>query len=140
MTRLAGRLSDVGLALAIAALLIGFTHCWFGPVEPPPPVEQVVAEKIVGAGQAIWARLRHEESPRPFAREQWGPDRSIKFAASLLGVLAVALAAIGFARRERKRTCIAAGVLGLVGALSPVVGFLALVGLVFLVLSLFPIS
>lgn len=140
MNKPAGRLSGISFVVATVALIVGFAHYWFGPIEAPPTVEQVAAGKVVAIGQAAWARLHHRAVPDSPERDDWGPDRAIQAGSSLAGALALLLAAVAYARGERKRLCIAAGAVSISAALFPIIGFLALVGLIVLVFTFLPVA
>jgi hypothetical protein len=101
MKDVASRLSGISFIVASVALLVGFAHYWLGPIDPPPGPEQVAAERVVAAGQAAWARLRHVDPPRGPDRAKWGSDRTIDAAASFFGAFALLLASIAYARGER---------------------------------------
>ena len=121
------------------ALLACIVQFWISAAAPSPAIEDVVADKVVAIRDATMDRLagratEPEEQP-------WGRDQLFLAVTSLFGGLAIVLAAVGFARKEPRRTCAVAASLGLAAVAFPyVIGAISAVVLIIAVgamLSLF---
>ncbi|MGY0561348.1 hypothetical protein ACW7G2_11595 [Luteimonas sp. A277] len=127
------KLSTLGLGLGALALLVAIVHFWIVAAAPSPPLEDMIADKVVAIRDATVNRFtgRAEE---PQGDGSWDREQLVIAATSLLGGLAIVLAIFGFVRREPRRPCIGAAVLGVgavafpfvIGALGAVIVLLAL--------------
>ena len=54
----------VGLVVGVLALGGALAHFFVGPINPPPPLETIAAEKVVRIKESIAAKLRGEELPQ----------------------------------------------------------------------------
>ena len=52
-----GTLGMAGLVFGLFGLCAAVLHFWLGPIEPPPPIETVVAEQAVNIQKAVVAKL-----------------------------------------------------------------------------------
>ena len=100
---------------------------------PSPPLEDMIADKVVAIRDATVNRLtRQVEEPR--SDDSWNHEQLVIAATSLLGGLAIVLGVLGFVRKEPKRPCIGAAVLGVgavafpfvIGAIGAVIVLMAL--------------
>ena len=136
------KFSTLGLGLGALALLVAIVHFWIVAAAPSPPIEDVVADKVVAIRDATVNRLigRVEE---PQSANSSDREQLVVAATSLLGGLAIVLAIFGFVRKEPRRPCIGAAVLGLgavafpfvIGALGTVIVLIALGAIVSLFLG-----
>ena len=140
MTKTRNPLSFAGLLAGSLATLIAIVHFWAGPIVEPPPLEQVIADKVVATRDATLARLRGKPAPARPPPDRWGPDRLVQAGGATLGGLAIVLAAAGFARRESRRQSLAALGLGITGVLFPLLGAVMLLVAVVAILSAFGLS
>lgn len=94
-------LGTLALVLGLVAFAAAVLHFFLGPVEAPPTLEEVVAERAVGIRDAVVARLTGEapEPRAPRADPRMGIDRMIDRGVVIGGLLAIALAAFGVIRR-----------------------------------------
>jgi|GEM_PF-1996717 len=91
----------IGLVLGIIALGVGLTHFFAGPIDPPPLLEELVADKAVKITQAMTAKLKGEEYLSSSSEsDQFGPDRMIELTTVILGFIALVLAAFSFIQKE----------------------------------------
>lgn len=122
MTNSRGPFSLAGLLAGSLATLIAIVHFWAGPIVEPPPLEDVISDKIVATRDATVAKLLGRRAPVRPAPDRWGPDRLVQVGGATLGGLAIVLAAVGFSRRESRRQSLAALGLGVTGVLFPLLG------------------
>ncbi len=97
------KLGLVGTGLGLLALGIAVFHFFFGPIEPPPPIESVVAETTVKLKEALTVKLRGGEYKAPPSERAFGPDKAIEYSVIVLGFVAVVFGVIGFVQREEWR-------------------------------------
>lgn len=115
------KFSSIALALGALALLACIVHFWVVAAAPSPAIEDVVANKVVAIRDATINRLAGRT---PEVQEQsWGREQLITAATSLFGGLAIVLAAVGFVRKEPRRSCAVAAALGVAA-----VAFLYVIG------------
>lgn len=106
-------LSWTAFALGALALLASIIHFWAGPIDPPPSLEHVVADRAVAIRDATVARLAGREAPAPEATQRsWSNDRMLTVTVVTLGALSLVLAVAGFARGEPRRVAVGAAFLG----------------------------
>lgn len=111
-------LALLGIVLGGIALVAAAVHQAAGPFTPPPPIEQVIAEKAKSLYEQALEAIAGEAEQAP-ATAAPAPergrdvDRLLDGTTAGLGALAVVLGLAGFARREDRRTCAVAAVLGL---------------------------
>ena len=122
MTNPRGPFSYAGLLAGSLATLIAIVHFWAGPIVEPPPLEEVISDKIVATRDATVAKLLGRPAPVRPEPDRWGPDRLVQAGGATLGGLAIVLAAVGFSRRESRRQSLAALGLGVTGVLFPLLG------------------
>lgn len=106
------RLGLIGTLIGLAALAMATFHFFFGPIEPPPPLETVVAETTLKLKNALAATLEGKEYVAPAQNSQRGMDKLVDNAVIVLGFIALALGVIGFVQREEWRASGMALVLG----------------------------
>jgi len=108
----------LGIVFGGIALVTAAVHQAAGPFTEPPPIEQVIADKAKSLYEQALEALAGETEKAPAAASpapDRGPDvdRLLEGSTAGLGALAVVLGLAGFARREDRRTCAVAAVLGL---------------------------
>ena len=113
------KFSSIALALGALALLACIVHFWVSAAAPSPAIEDVVADKVVAIRDATIDRLAGRTA-KPQERS-WGRDQLFIAATSFFGGLAIVLAAIGFARKEPRRSCAVAAALGVAAVVFPYV-------------------
>ena len=111
-------LALLGILVGGIALFAAAVHQAAGPFTRPAPIEQVIAERAKTLYEQAREALAGEAGQAPAAASP-APERSpdvdrlIEGSTAGLGALAVVLGLAGFARREDRRTCAVAAVLGL---------------------------
>lgn len=136
------KLSTLGLGLGALALLVAIVHFWIVAAAPSPPLEDMIADKVVAIRDATVNRLTGRVED-PQGDSSWDRERLVIAATSLLGGLAIVLAIFGFVRKEPRRPCIGAAVLGVgavvfpfvIGALGAVIVLVALGAIISLFLG-----
>lgn len=106
------RLGLIGTVLGLVALGVAVFHFFFGPIEPPPPIENVVAETTIKLKEAITLKLQGREYEAPVQGKALGPDKMVEYSVIILGFVAIVLGVIGFVQREEWRPSGMALVLG----------------------------
>lgn len=114
------KLSTLGLGLGALALLIAIVHFWVLAAAPSPPIEDVIADKVVAIRDATVDRLSGRVK-EPQSDGAWHQEQIVIAATSLLGGLAIVLAVFGFVRNEPRRPCIGAAALGVAAVVFPLV-------------------
>lgn len=107
-------LAMIGLALGAIALLVAATHFALGPIEPGPGFEVVAARSARAIREAVVAAAKGERQSvtQVQTRQRIGPDDLVRAGATVMGAMAMIAGVIGFVRREDRRSCAAAVVLG----------------------------
>lgn len=107
------RFGMTGVIVGAVALAVGIGHVFLGPINPPPPFEEVVAGKLVGLRDAVAGRLSGTEYRTASAdSRRLDADRVLEAATALAGVSALLLGMVGFIRREDLRVSGSAAALG----------------------------
>lgn len=106
------KLGLAGTVIGIIALGIAIFHFFFGPLEQPPSVEEVVAETAVKLKGAFAAKLKGETYEAERRSEGLKPDDLLRHTVTVLGFVAIVLAAIGFIQHEDWRASSVALALG----------------------------
>lgn len=107
-----------GLVIGVLALGGALAHFWLGPIDPPPPLEEVVAEKAAAIKDRFVAKLKGEEADAAAVEETLAEeavsdrDHRVRSVTSLLGFVALVLSVVGFVRREDLRVAGSAAALG----------------------------
>ena len=114
------KLSTLGLGFGALALLIAIVHFWVVAAAPSPPIEDMIADKVVAIRDATVDRLTGRVK-EPQSDGSWDREQMVIAATSLLGGLAIVLAVFGFVRKESLRPCIGAAVLGVAAVAFPFV-------------------
>lgn len=140
MTKPRGPFSFIALMAGGLATLTAVVHFWAGPIVEPPPVEEVISDKIAATRDATLAKLRGRPAPVRPTQDRWAPDRLVQAGGTALGGLAIVLAAVGFSRRESKRQSLAALGLGVTGVLFPLLGVVVVIVAVVAILSALGLS
>lgn len=112
MAEVKSMVGSIGIFLGAAALLLALVHFYAGPFAPQPTLETSVAETAVAIRDATLAALKGEEPPEKSRRPQMDLDEVTRVVTAVLGGLAVILGVVGFARGEKTRVAVSAGVLG----------------------------
>ena len=106
------RFSLIALVLGMLAFTCSVGHFWLGPIEPPPMLEDSIADQAVKIRDKVVAKLRGSDTPSEVHRKSWGADRVAMATTAGVGSLAILLAVIGFVRHEPNRMAGSAAVLG----------------------------
>jgi hypothetical protein len=131
------KMSTLGLGFGALALLIAIVHFWLVAAAPSAPIEDVIADKVVAIRDATVDRLKNRVK-EPQSEDSWDREKMVTAATSFLGDLAVVLAVFGYVRKEPRRACIGAAVLGVAAVAFPYIsGALGLVILVALLGAIF---
>ena len=108
-------LTLVALILGILAFGAALGHFYLGPIDPPPTLEDVVAEKAVAIRDSVVARLKGEEPETrstPAWMKEMSRDDMLRNAIMAAAFLALVLASIGYIRREDGRIAASAVMFG----------------------------
>lgn len=101
-----------GTAIGLFALGIALLHILFGPIEPGPALEEVVADTALRLKDVIEARTLGREYTPPPAQNSFGLDEAVRAGVTALGFIAFAIGIFGFVQKEEWRpsgTAIALG-------------------------------
>ncbi|MBI3899100.1 MAG: hypothetical protein HY308_12510 [Gammaproteobacteria bacterium] len=102
-------LGVIGVILGMIALGVALVHSWVGPIGPKPSLEEVVAQKAEQLRDSVAAILNGED---PKVSRPVSVDRAVTIATVIAGFLAIVFAVVSFIRREDKRVCGSAALLG----------------------------
>ncbi|MEM1434111.1 MAG: hypothetical protein AAGG11_08675 [Pseudomonadota bacterium] len=94
------------------ALLLAVTQFFAGPFETQPPLEKVVADKVVAIRDATVAALKGEEYEAATEPRGVSIDRMVRIGTAVAGALAMILAAVALVRRERAAAAAGGAILG----------------------------
>lgn len=108
-------LCSIGVALGGIALLLATIHFYAGPFSPQQSLEEQVAQKAVAIKDATIAALKGEQAPVVEKKSEFDLDRITHIIVSVLGTLAVILAAAGMLKGEPLRGAVGAAGLGVLG-------------------------
>ena len=111
------KLGLIGTVIGLVALGIAVFHFFFGPLESPPPIENVVAETTAKLKEAITTKLQGGEYEAPVQEKKLGPDKMVEYLTITLGFVAIVFGVISFVQREEWRPSAMAFALG-VGAIT----------------------
>ena len=100
----------IGMVCGGIALMLVVFHFYAGPFQPQKSLERTVAEIAVNISKEVVRVAKGE--PADLESRSWSIDDILRIVVSVCGVLAIILAAIGFARREDTRPVAAAASLG----------------------------
>ena len=103
----------IGILVGFAAFSAVILHFYLGPLEPPPALEEVVAETAVNIRDAAIAKIKgeaYEPPPGPASRTK---DEWLKIGIAAASLAAVLLAVIGIIRKESLRVAGSAAALGI---------------------------
>lgn len=84
-----------------SALLAVCFHFWAGPLEPQKSVERSIAEIAVNISKEVVRVAR--DQPAIVESRKWTIDDTMKLGASLVAILAIVAASVGFVKREDNR-------------------------------------
>ena len=79
------KLGLIGTVIGLVALGIAVFHFFFGPIESPPPIENVVAETTAKLKEAITTKLQGGEYEAPGQEKKLGPDKIVEYLTITLG-------------------------------------------------------
>ena len=102
----------IALVLGMVALAGSVGHFWLGPIEPPPKLEDSIANHAVKIRNKVVAKLKNEDVPRETYQRTWDADQIAMASIAGTSVLAIILSVIGFVRHEPVRMVGSAAVLG----------------------------
>ncbi len=111
------KLGLIGTILGLLALGIAFFQFFLGPIEKPPEIEEVIAEKTVKIKEAISAKIKGQEYKSTNDEVSFGPDKIIELSTVIIGFLAIVFGVMGFIQKEQWRPSCSAIALG-VGAIT----------------------
>lgn len=111
-TKTPASFSIIALLFGMLALTGSVGHFWLGPIEPPPSLEDTIADQAVKIRDKVVSRLKGGEAPVRTVASDWGPDRIAMAAIAITSLLAIFLSVIGFIRHEPIRVVGSAVVLG----------------------------
>ena len=102
-----------GVVFGIIALGMSLFHFWAGPITPPQPMEETIADHAVKIKKAVEAKLKGEEYKAPSSKSsRFDGDRIFDIATIAAGFLAIVLAVVSFIRHESMRVSGSAVALG----------------------------
>jgi hypothetical protein len=106
------RFGLLALVLGMLALTCSVGHFWLGPIEPPPMLEDSIADQAVKIRDRVVAKLRGSDTPPEVRQRSWDADQVAMATVAGVGLLAILLAVIGFVRHEPIRMVASAAALG----------------------------
>lgn len=106
------RIGVIGSIVGAVALGIALFHFFFGPLEQPPSVEDLVAETAVNLKNAFDAKLQGKTYEPATTPSRLDADELLRRSVIVLGFIAIVLAAVGFVQHEDWRASTVAIVLG----------------------------
>lgn len=107
-----GHYGRVGIFFGVIALALTLTHFSVGSFSPQPPLEEVVAEKVVKIHSAVKAALKGEKISIPHQKRLFNIDKVVSLSTVMFGLTAIVLAVASYIRREDTRAVICAAGLG----------------------------
>ncbi len=124
----------IGVFLGVISLGMALFHFWYGPLDKQPTLEDAVAEKALSIKERVISKIKGDRTPQ-YAQTQktYDKDQIFDFATVGLAFIAIVFAVMSFVKREEKRACIAAALLG-VGAITFKFLTLALGAIIFVIL------
>ena len=117
--------------------MLAVVQFFAGPFETPPPIEEVVADKVVAIRDATVAALKGEEYKAAVEPRAMSIDRMVRAGTAVAGALAMILAAVALVRQERAAAAAGGAILG-AGAIALQFAGIAL-GVIVLCLLLGPL-
>ena len=111
------KLGLIGTILGLIALGIAFFQFFLGPIEKPPEIEEVIAEKTIKIKEAISAKIKGQEYKSTNEEVRFGPDKIVELSVIILGFVAIVFGVMGFIQKEQLRPSCSAIALG-VGAVT----------------------
>ena len=98
--------------LGLLALGSAFYHHVAGPIDPAPPIEEVIADKVVKIREAVISGIKGVKYESEVGYGSWNKDRILYGAIMVIGFSAIVLGMLGFIRREDRVLSGSAAVLG----------------------------
>lgn len=102
----------IALAFGMLAFVGSVGHFWLGPIEPPPALEDTIANQAVKIRDKVMAKLKGTESSSKTFKSSWEADRMVMASVAGVSVLAILLSVVGFIRHEPIRIVGSAATLG----------------------------
>jgi hypothetical protein len=106
------RFGLVALVLGMLALTCSVGHFWLGPIEPPPLLEDSIADQAVKIRDKVIGKLKGVDTPPDVFRKSWDADQVAMATIAGASLLAILLAVVGFVRHEPIRMVGSAAALG----------------------------
>lgn len=106
------RFTLIALVLGMVALSGSVGHFWLGPIEPPPKLEDSIADHAVKIRNKVMAKLKNEDVPKETYQRTWNADQVAMASIAGISVLAILLSVIGFVQHEPVRMAGSAAALG----------------------------
>lgn len=110
--KIPARFALIALFAGMLALTGAVTHFWLGPIDPPPKLEDTIADQAVRIRDKVVARLKGEEASKEVAEVKWSADKIAMASIACISLLAILLSVIGFVRHEPLRMVGCATALG----------------------------
>lgn len=111
------KIGIIGTILGLFALGMAIFHFWYGPIDKQPALEDAVAEQALKIKDRVIAKLKGDKSTIYAPKRKYSKDDIFDFFTLLFGFSAIMLAVVSFIKREDKRACGSAVLLG-VGAIT----------------------
>jgi hypothetical protein len=103
----------LGIVVGALALGVGILHFFLGPISPPNPLEEVVADQAARIHAAVVAKVKGQEAPAPEPEtSRFDPDRIVSSGSAVAGFVALMFGVVAFVRREDIRMTGSAAALG----------------------------
>ena len=104
--------SFIGLLLGSLAFIATLAHLFLGPINPPPPIEDIVAETVSSVKARFLSHCNSEIPQRETVKQGWDADDIVQVTTIIMSICAIIFAQIAFMRREDKRITMVAAALG----------------------------
>ncbi len=124
----------IGVCLGLLSLGMALFHFWYGPLDKHPTLEDAVAEKALSIKERVISKIKGDKTTQYVVpKKSYDKDEIFNFVTVGLAFVTITVAVISFVKREEKRACIAAALLG-IGAITFKFLSIALGAIIFVIL------
>jgi hypothetical protein len=123
----------IGVCLGVLSLGMALFHFWYGPIDKHLTLEDAVAEQALSLKDRVISKIKGDTTTQYAPKRKFNKDEIFDFVIVGFAFAAIVFAVISFVKREEKRACIAATLLGF-GAITFKFLTIALGAIVFVIL------
>lgn len=124
----------IGVFLGVISLGMALFHFWYGPLDTHPALEDAVAEKALSIKERVISKIKGDKTTQyAQPKKTYDKDEIFDFVTVGIAFIAIVFAVVSFVKREEKRACIAAALLG-IGAITFKFLTIALGAIIFVIL------